>query len=76
MKGATDIIVQETKRVIHREGKYLTFSLDIEDKPKFGVDLNTDYILGVAKAAGGIKILLDIDRVLTRDELRLLENAA
>ena len=51
-------------------------SADIEDTPKFGVSLNTDYILGVAKTGGGVKILLDIDRVLTGDELVLLENAA
>ena len=51
-------------------------SADIEDTPQFGVSLNTDYILGVAKTGGGVKILLDIDRVLTRDELVLLENAA
>jgi purine-binding chemotaxis protein CheW len=51
-------------------------SADIEDTPKFGASLNTDYILGVAKTGGGVKILLDIDRVLTNDELVLLENAA
>lgn len=51
-------------------------SVDIEDTPKFGVSLNTDYILGMAKAGGGVKILLDIDRILTSDELVLLENAA
>ena len=51
-------------------------SADIEDTPKFGVSLNTDYILGVAKTGGGVKILLEIDRVLTSDELVLLENAA
>ena len=51
-------------------------SADIEDTPKFGVNLNTDYILGVAKTGGGVKILLEIDLVLTGDELVLLENAA
>jgi len=51
-------------------------SVDIEDTPQFGVSLNTDYILGMAKAGGGVKILLDIDQVLTSDELVLLENAA
>jgi purine-binding chemotaxis protein CheW len=51
-------------------------SADIEDTPKFGVSLNTDYILGVAKTGGGVKILLDIDQVLTGDELAALENAA
>jgi hypothetical protein len=29
--------------------------------------LETDYILGMAKVKGGIKILLDINKVLTTD---------
>jgi purine-binding chemotaxis protein CheW len=37
---------------------------DIEDTPNFGSSLNTEYILGMAKSSGGVKILLDIDRVL------------
>jgi purine-binding chemotaxis protein CheW len=37
---------------------------DIEDTPAFGVKLNTDFILGMAKTEGGVKILLDIDKVL------------
>ena len=40
---------------------------DIEDTPNFGSRLQTDYILGMAKTGGGIKILLDIDRVLAGD---------
>jgi chemotaxis signal transduction protein len=36
---------------------------DIEDTPAFGVKLNTDFILGMAKIGGGVKILLEIDRV-------------
>ena len=49
---------------------------DIEDTPTFGTKLNTDYILGMAKMEGGVKILLDIDRVLGHDEVSLLEKAA
>jgi purine-binding chemotaxis protein CheW len=49
---------------------------EIEDTPTFGTSLNTDYILGMAKMEGGVKILLDIDQVLTSDELSLLEKAA
>ena len=37
---------------------------DIEDAPVFGTTLDTGYILGMAKVGKGIKILLDIDRVL------------
>ena len=39
-------------------------SEDIEDAPKVGVSVDTDFILGMAKAKGSVKILLDIDKVL------------
>jgi purine-binding chemotaxis protein CheW len=44
---------------------------DIEETPTFGVRLNTDYILGMAKMSGGVKILLDIDKVLGGEEITL-----
>ena len=46
---------------------------DIEETPAFGSSLNTDYILGMAKMEGGVKILLDIDRVLSDTEITGLE---
>ncbi len=46
---------------------------DIEDTPAFGTSLDTDYILGMAKMEGGVKILLDIDKVLNTDEVAALE---
>lgn len=49
---------------------------DIEDPPAFGTRLNTDYILGMAKVGSGVKILLDIDRVLGADEMWVLAQAA
>lgn len=49
---------------------------DIEPTPTFGTKLNTDYILGMAKMNGGVKILLDIDRVLSSKEISLLDKAA
>jgi purine-binding chemotaxis protein CheW len=49
---------------------------DIEETPAFGVSLNTDYILGMAKSGGSVKILLDIDRVLTENELVMLDKTA
>ena len=49
---------------------------DIEDAPAFGASLNTDYIFGMAKMEGGVKILLDIDRVLSRKDLELIDEAA
>ena len=48
---------------------------DIEDTPAFGASLDTEYILGMAKVSGGVKILLDIDRVLNSEEIASLEEA-
>ena len=49
---------------------------EIEETPTFGAKFDTDYILGMAKIEGKVKILLDIDRVLTDSEIALLEEAA
>lgn len=49
---------------------------DIEDTPAFGAKLDTQYILGMAKIGEKIKILLDIEKVLSTDELKELMNAA
>ena len=51
-------------------------SNDIEETPSFGTKLNTEYILGMAKIEGGVKILLDIDKVLNDEEIEALEKAA
>ena len=51
-------------------------SEDIEPTPSFGTKLNTDYILGLAKMGGGIKILLEITRVLSSEDAMLLAEAA
>lgn len=45
---------------------------DIEDTPSFGTDLKTDFIRGMAKAKGSVKILLNIESVLTAIDMRLL----
>ncbi len=49
---------------------------DIEDTPSFGTNLQTDYILGMAKAEGSVKILLDIDKILTHEETAALGTVA
>ena len=48
---------------------------DIEEKVNFGTKIRTDYILGIAKAKDGVKILLDIDKVLTTEELDIISKA-
>lgn len=51
-------------------------SEEIEETPEFGTSLNTDYILGMATMEGGVKILLDIDAVLSSEELTHLQKSA
>ena len=64
------IVVDSVSEVLNIKGE------EIEDTPTFGTKLNTDYILGMAKMEGGVKILLDIDRVLSAEEIAVLEKAA
>ena len=64
------IVVDAVSEVLNIKGD------EIEDTPTFGTKLNTDYILGMAKREGGVKILLDIDRVLSAEEVAVLEKAA
>jgi len=45
---------------------------DIEDTPDFGSGVETPYLLGMAKIKGKVKILLDIDMVLTTQEVMSL----
>jgi len=47
---------------------------DIEDTPDFGGGVATPYLLGMAKVKGKVKILLEIDHVLTTTELHGLSN--
>jgi purine-binding chemotaxis protein CheW len=42
---------------------------DIENTPDFGAQVSTPYILGMAKVKGKVKILLDIDRVVSAQEI-------
>ena len=42
---------------------------DIEDTPDFGPGVVTPYLTGMAKIKGRVKILLDIDHVLSSSEL-------
>jgi purine-binding chemotaxis protein CheW len=49
---------------------------NIEPPPAFGASLDTDYILGMAKMDSGVKILLDINKVLGADEIADLEEVS
>jgi len=62
------IVVDSVSEVVNIKGE------DIEDTPTFGTKLDTEYILGMAKIGKGVKILLDINRVLSTEEIDLLES--
>lgn len=62
------IVVDAVSEVLNIKGE------DIEDTPTFGTKLNTEYILGMAKIEGGVKILLDINCVLSAQEITQLDN--
>jgi purine-binding chemotaxis protein CheW len=63
------IIVDSVSEVINIKGH------EIEDTPSFGDTSDTDYILGVAKTAGKVTILLDIDKSMCTDQF-LISSAA
>lgn len=49
---------------------------DVEDTPTFGKEVELAYVMGLAKLKGKVKILLDIDQVMTAGELARLDLAA
>ena len=64
------IVVDAVSEVLNITGE------NIEDTPTFGTKLDIEYISGMAKCEGGVKILLDIDRVLSDEEIIALQKAA
>jgi purine-binding chemotaxis protein CheW len=46
---------------------------EIEDAPRFGTKVDTNFILGMGKVGGKVEILLDISRVLTSAEMVLTQ---
>ncbi len=64
------LVVDSVSEVLNIKGA------DIEDTPMLGTQVDTTYILGMAKTEGGVKILLDIDQVVNSEEVATLESAA
>src|SRR5579883_2521751 len=60
------IVVDGVSEVLNLSGA------EIEDTPDFGDSGGSSYLLGMAKVKGKVKILLDIDRVLSTQELHSL----
>lgn len=51
-------------------------SADVEDTPSFGKEVEIPYVTGLAKSKGKVKILLDIDQVMTARELARVDLTA
>lgn len=58
------VVVDGVSEVLNLTGS------EIEDTPDFGEDAAGKYLLGMAKVKGKVKILLDIDKVLSSHDLR------
>ena len=64
------VIVDEVSEVLDIAAE------DIDESPKFGTNVDTDFILGMGKTGGKVTILLDISKVLTDADLRAVEAGA
>ncbi|MGC4034291.1 MAG: chemotaxis protein CheW [Tepidisphaeraceae bacterium] len=49
---------------------------NIEDAPSFGANIDTSFILGMGKIGSSVKMLLDIDKVLSATETAEIEAIA
>jgi purine-binding chemotaxis protein CheW len=49
---------------------------DIEPPPAFGAKIRTDFIQGMGKVSGKFVIILDVDKVLSVDELAIVNQAS
>lgn len=64
------IMVDGVNKVVHLSED------DMEPPPAFGVGIRSDFISGMAKHEGGFIIVLDINKVLSMDEMVLLGQVA
>jgi len=64
------ILVDSVSEVLDIKGE------DIEEAPAFGSSVDTAFILGMAKAKGSVKILLNIEKVLSPAELERVAGIA
>ena len=64
------VIVDSVSEVTDIKGE------DIEESPNFGQEIDTNFIMGLGKTKKKIIILLDIEKVLTTEELKMVEEIA
>ena len=65
-KLSMGIVVDRVSEVLNIAGE------NIEEPPSFGTSVDTGFILGMGKIGQSVKILLDIDKVLTAQEMSRL----
>jgi purine-binding chemotaxis protein CheW len=64
------LIVDSVEEVVTLTGA------EIEPTPDFGTQIDTAYLLGMAKVKGEVKMLLDIDRVIASDTVAALARSS
>ncbi len=69
-QASVGIVVDEVAEVLDIEAE------EVDQVPAFGTNLNMDFMLGVGIVKGGVKILLDVDKVLTFEEAKLVQGIA
>ena len=62
------LIVDAVEEVVH------VAAADIEETPDFGTQLDTEYLLGMAKIKGVVKTLLDLDCLVAAETSNLSES--
>jgi len=63
------VVVDKVSEVLNIAGE------NVDDAPSMGQEINTEYILGIGKAGGKVKLLLDIEKVLSDKDLQALQLA-
>ncbi len=67
-KFQVGVVVDFVSEVLNIRGQ------DVEDAPNLGMGENTEYILGMARIDGEVKVLINIDNVLSSDEIDMLDD--
>lgn len=64
------LTVDEVSEVLEIDGA------NIEPTPSFGTSVNTEFILGMAKVENSVTTLLDIDKVMSEQEIEILQETS
>ena len=70
LRRETGLIVDNVEEVLNLNAN------EIEETPDFGAQVDTEYLLGMAKVKGVVKMLLDLDRVLGSGDLQALNQTS